>query len=70
MRRWQGISRVLEGRKAEPAVPQLPKGLYMYGGVGVGKTMLMDLLVKCAPSQFKACEACPRLHAFACLRPE
>ncbi|KAK9808546.1 hypothetical protein WJX73_006973 [Symbiochloris irregularis] len=50
---WQGISRVLEGRAAEPAQAKLPKGLYMYGGVGVGKTMLMDLLVKCAPSQFK-----------------
>ncbi|KAI3426118.1 hypothetical protein D9Q98_008497 [Chlorella vulgaris] len=29
------------------------KGLYMYGGVGVGKTMLMDLLAKTAPPYFQ-----------------
>lgn len=28
-------------------------GLYMYGGVGVGKTMLMDLLAHHAPSAFQ-----------------
>lgn len=55
--RWDGITRVLEGRSRQPAKPDLPPGLYMYGGVGVGKTMLMDLLVKCAPSQFQACRA-------------
>ena len=59
--RWQGISRILEGRGAKPAVADMPKGLYMYGGVGVGKTMLMDLLVKAAPSQFQACETLPLL---------
>ena len=34
---------------AAPAV----QGLYMYGGVGVGKTMLMDLMAKHAPDYFK-----------------
>lgn len=34
---------------AAPAV----QGLYMYGGVGVGKTMLMDLLAKDAPAHFR-----------------
>ncbi|EFJ47611.1 hypothetical protein VOLCADRAFT_61252, partial [Volvox carteri f. nagariensis] len=29
------------------------RGLYMYGGVGCGKTMLMDLFVSSAPSHFK-----------------
>ena len=29
------------------------QGLYMYGGVGVGKTMLMDLLAHSAPYQFQ-----------------
>lgn len=29
------------------------KGMYMYGGVGCGKTMLMDLLVSSAPREFK-----------------
>ena len=35
-----------------PAGPRA-KGLYMYGGVGVGKTMLMDLLAHSSPPQFK-----------------
>ena len=26
---------------------KIPKGLYIYGGVGVGKSYLMDLLYKC-----------------------
>lgn len=29
------------------------KGLYMWGGVGVGKTMLMDIFVSTAPKEFK-----------------
>lgn len=29
------------------------KGLYMWGGVGVGKTMLMDIFVQSAPKEFQ-----------------
>eukprot|EP00879_Flechtneria_rotunda_P012649 GHRR01013207.1.p1 GENE.GHRR01013207.1~~GHRR01013207.1.p1 ORF type:complete len:536 (+),score=192.87 GHRR01013207.1:1802-3409(+) len=29
------------------------RGLYMYGGVGCGKTMLMDMLVEAAPREFQ-----------------
>ncbi len=32
-----------------------PRGLYMHGGVGVGKTMLMDLLASSAPQEFQVC---------------
>ena len=40
--RWQGISTFLEGRHAKVEEQAVPKGLYMYGGVGVGKTMCVS----------------------------
>ena len=43
-----------EGKPASQR--KAPQGLYMYGGVGVGKTMLMDLLVTAAPPEFKVLE--------------
>lgn len=45
------------------------QGLYMWGGVGVGKTMLMDLLVKAAPSQFQVggCTDC-YIYCLRCLK--
>ena len=37
-------------RKIAPELPlDLPKGLYMYGDVGSGKTMLMDLFYETLP---------------------
>lgn len=45
---------MLEGGSRDAASqPPLPLGLYMHGGVGTGKTMLMDLLVGSAPPEFK-----------------
>lgn len=42
-------------RKALPQIPaNLPKGLYMYGDVGSGKTMLMDLFFDTLPSNITA----------------
>ena len=44
-----------KGREESTAAAAAPavQGLYMYGGVGVGKTMLMDLLAKEAPPYFQ-----------------
>ena len=47
--RWQGL---LKGSESER--PKAPRGLYMYGGVGTGKTMLMDLFAESAPPEFQA----------------
>ena len=42
------------------------EGMYMYGGVGCGKTMLMDLFVACAPPEFKVCcSFFPLLYPFS-----
>lgn len=43
------------GREQSTAAAAAPavQGLYMYGGVGVGKTMLMDLLAQAAPPYFQ-----------------
>jgi len=41
-------------KPAKSAVPDnLPKGLYMYGDVGCGKTMLMDLFFDTLPANIK-----------------
>ncbi|KAL4981995.1 AFG1-like ATPase-domain-containing protein [Aspergillus falconensis] len=41
--------------KPETSIPKdLPKGLYMYGDVGCGKTMLMDLFYETLPSNISS----------------
>lgn len=47
------FTRLMQG--SGPAHADRPKlqGLYMWGGVGVGKTMLMDLLAHSAPKSFQ-----------------
>ena len=49
LHRWQSI---FSGR-GDPAHARPPRGLYMWGGVGTGKTMLMDLLAASAPPEFR-----------------
>lgn len=51
---WSGINNLMTGDGSESSGkvtssrPHI-EGLYMYGGVGCGKTMLMDLFVEAAP---------------------
>ena len=48
LRRWQELLGSPEEK------PKAPRGIYMWGGVGTGKTMLMDLLAESAPPEFQA----------------
>lgn len=56
LRRWQGL---LGGSDSEK--PKVPRGLYMHGGVGTGKTMLMDLFAESALPEFQASHGCHTL---------
>ena len=47
-RRPNGLARLIGFRPAEP-----PRGLYIYGAVGRGKTLLMDLFFETAPTDAK-----------------
>jgi cell division protein ZapE len=48
LHRWQELLGSPEEK------PRAPRGIYMWGGVGTGKTMLMDLLAESAPPEFQA----------------
>ncbi|KAL3137749.1 hypothetical protein ABBQ38_005013 [Trebouxia sp. C0009 RCD-2024] len=50
--RHSWFTRLMTGAPTKAQQTKL-QGLYMHGGVGVGKTMLMDLLAHCAPSAFQ-----------------
>ena len=50
-------------RPASPAPPSLQRaGLYLWGGTGCGKTMLMDLFLACSPPSARAQRV--HFHAF------
>jgi cell division protein ZapE len=53
-----GLLGKLMGRK-----PAAPRGVYMWGGVGRGKSMLMDLFHDTLDDSRKAPRPLPRLHA-------
>uniref|UniRef100_H3GSV1 AAA+ ATPase domain-containing protein n=1 Tax=Phytophthora ramorum TaxID=164328 RepID=H3GSV1_PHYRM len=46
---WQKLT----GKDEEPAQEAAPKGLYLHGGVGCGKTFVMDMLVDNVPVEHK-----------------
>ncbi|MGX6648859.1 cell division protein ZapE [Maricaulaceae bacterium MS644] len=48
IQRWKGGKSGLFGRKRET-----PRGLYLYGGVGTGKSLMMDMFFDAAPIEAK-----------------
>lgn len=58
---FSGLASVFGGgkkaQKAEPALPMrppgAPRGIYMHGGVGTGKTFIMDLFFDSVPVREK-----------------
>jgi peroxisome-assembly ATPase len=53
------LTRLLAEYSVFSSLPSIPRGLYLYGGVGSGKTMLMDIFYECVP-----CTAKVRYHFY------
>lgn len=56
--RWQWIKALPGTGKGPPSAHAHINGLYMFGGVGTGKTMLMDLFVQACPPEFQVIMVC------------
>ncbi|KAJ5197730.1 uncharacterized protein N7498_006847, partial [Penicillium cinerascens] len=57
------LGRGAETHEQVPAPGDSPKGLYMFGGVGCGKTMLMDMFYETLPAHI-SCKSRTHFHNF------
>eukprot|EP00899_Mesostigma_viride_P023388 jgi/Mesvir1/4233/Mv22204-RA.1 len=64
VRRRKRLAAVHHSMRPKPEPPRPPRGVYLYGDVGSGKTMVMDLFCESIAAQLGSCR---RLHFHAAM---